>query len=49
MIFVITKEVLLAKANEVKLDPNLRGRSKTGRKSIIDMDYQEAQIIADAV
>ena len=43
------KEVLLAKENEVKFEPNLRGWSKTGRKSIIDMDYEEAQIIADSV
>ena len=49
MIHRIMKEVLLAKADGVKSEPDLRGRRKTGRKSIIDMDYQEAQIIADAV
>ena len=43
------EEVLLAKANGIKFEPDLKGRSKTGRKSIIDMDFQEAQIIADAV
>ena len=43
------RDVLLAKANEVKFEPDLRGWSKTGRKSIIDIDYQEVQIIADVV
>ena len=36
----IIKKVLLEKADGVKLEPNLKGRSKTGRKSIIDMDSQ---------
>ena len=45
----IVKEVLLAKADGVKFEPDLKGRSKSGRRSIIDMDSQEAQIIADAV
>ena len=49
MISRIIKEVLLVKADGVKFQPNLKGRSKTGRKSIIDMDSQEAQIIADVV
>ena len=43
------KEVLLVKSDGVKFEPDLKGRSKTGRKSIIDMDSQEAQIIADVV
>ena len=45
----IMKEVLLVKAGGVKFEPNMKGRSKTGRKSIIDMDSKELQIIADAV
>ena len=49
MIFGVMEEVLLAKANGIKFEPDLKGRSKTGRKSIIDMDFQEAHIIADAV
>ena len=49
MIHGIKKEVLLAKADGVKFGPNMKGRSKTGRKSIIDMDSKELQIIADAV
>ena len=36
----VMKEVLLAKADGVKFEPNLKARSKTGRKSIIDMDYK---------
>ena len=36
------KEVLLAKADVVKFEPDMKGRSKTGRKSIIYMNYQEA-------
>ena len=43
------KEVLLAKLDGVKSEPDLKGRSKTGSKSIIDMDDQEVHIIADAV
>ena len=43
------KEVLLVKAYGVKLEPDLKGWSKSERKSIIDMDSQEAQIISDAV
>ena len=43
------KEMILSKANEVKFEPDLRGWSKTGRKSIIDIDYQEVQIIAGVV
>ena len=42
-------EVLLEKAGRVKFEPNLKGWSKTGRKSIIYKDSQEAQIITDAV
>ena len=49
MIRGIMKEVLLAKAYGVKFKPNLKGWSKTGRKSIIYMDSQEAQIIADSM
>ena len=49
MVLEITKKVLLSKAYGFKLYPDLKGRSKTGRKSMIDMDYQEAKIIADAV
>ena len=45
----IMKEALLAEADGVKFEPNLKDWSKNGRKSIIDMDYQEAQIITDAV
>ena len=43
------KEVLLAKADRVKFEPDMKGQSKNGRKSIIDTDYQEAQIIADVM
>ena len=43
------QEVFLGKAYGVKFKPNMKGWRKTGRKSIIDMDYQEVQIIADAV
>ena len=42
------KKEFLSQADAFKLEPNLKGQSKTGTKSIIDMDYQEAQIIADA-
>ena len=49
MIFRIMKEVLLAKSGGVKFEPNLKGWSKTGTKFIIDMDSQEAHIIADTV
>ena len=42
MICCIMKEVLLAKADGVKFDPNLEGQSKTGRKSIINMGSLEA-------
>ena len=49
MIRGIMKEVLLAKADGVKFGPDLKGRSKTGSISIIYMDSQEAQIIADAM
>ena len=49
MIHGIMKEVLLAKADGVKFEPDMKGRSKTGRKSIINMDSQESQIIADVV
>ena len=49
MICGIMKEVLLAKADRVKFEPDLKGQSKNGRKSIIYMDDQEAQIIADVV
>ena len=40
MIRGIMKEVLLAKADGVKFEPDLKGQSKTGIKSIIDMDSQ---------
>ena len=43
------REVLLAKADGVKFESDLKCWRKTGRKSIIDMDSQEAQIITDAV
>ena len=43
------KEMLLEKADGFKFEPDLQGWSKNGRKSIIDMDYQEVQIIPDAV
>ena len=43
------KEVLLAKSDGVKFELNMKGQRKIVRNSIIDMDYQEAQIIADAV
>ena len=49
MICRIMKEVLLAKADGVKLEPNLKGWRKTWGKSIIGMYYKEAQIIADVV
>ena len=49
MICRIMKEVLLVKADGVKFELNLKGWSKTGRKSIIDIDYQEARIIADVL
>ena len=49
MIRRIMKEVLLAKADGVKFKPDLKGQSKTGRKSIIYMDDQESQIITDAM
>ena len=49
MIRGIMNEVSLVKANGVKFKPDLEGWSNTGRKSIIDMDYQEAHIIADMV
>ena len=49
MIRGILKEVLLAKADGVKFETAMKGWIKTGRKSIIDMDSQEAQIIADTV
>ena len=42
MICCIMKEVFLAKADGVKFEPNLEVQSKTWRKSIIDMDSQEA-------
>ena len=37
------------KADGIKSEPNLGVQSKTGSKSIIDMDSQEAHIISDAV
>ena len=49
MICGIMKEVLLAKAYGLKSKTDLKGWSKTGRKSIIYMDSQEAHIIADAM
>ena len=49
MICRIMKEMLLAKADGVKFGPDLKGQIKTGRESIIYMDSQEAQIIADAM
>ena len=49
MIYGIMKEVLLAKADGVKFGPDLKGRIKTGRESIIYMDSQEAHIIYDAM
>ena len=41
----IMKEVLLAKVYGVRFEPSLKCRRKNGRKSIIDMDSQEAHII----
>ena len=49
MIRVIMKEVFLEKSDVVKFKPDLKGWSKNGRKSIIYMDSQEAQIIDDAM
>ena len=49
MILCIMKFLLLAKADGFKFGPDMKSLSKTGRKSIIDMNYQEAQIIADVV
>ena len=49
MIRGIMKGVFLAKADGVKFEPDLKGRSKTGIKSIIDMGSQEAMIISDVV
>ena len=49
MVSCIVKEVLLVKADGIKSEPNLGVQSKTGSKSIIDMDSQEAHIISDAV
>ena len=40
MIRRIMKEVLLENADEVQFEPYLKYRKKTGRKFIIDMDYQ---------
>ena len=48
MIRGIMKEVLLAKSDGVKSEHDLKVQIKSRRKSIIDMDSQEAQIIADA-
>ena len=36
----IMKEVLLAKADGVKFEPDMIGQSKTGRKYVIDVDTQ---------
>ena len=49
MIRGIMREVLLAKAGGVKPKPDMKCRTKTGRKSIIDIDYQKWQIISDIV
>ena len=49
MIRGIMKEVLFAKADRVRFEPNMKGWSKTGKKSIIGMDSQESHIISDAV
>ena len=49
MILWTVTEVLLVKVYGVKSKPDLGGQSKTGSKSIIDIDSQEAQIIADLV
>ena len=49
MVFGIMKEVLLAKADGFKVEPDLKDWSNIGTESIIDMDSQEAQISADAV
>ena len=49
MVCRIMKEVLLANLYRVRFKPDLKGRSETGSKSIIDIDYQEVQIIADTV
>ena len=39
----IMKEVLLEKTDGVKFGLDMKGRSKTGSKSIVDIDSQEAQ------
>ena len=49
MIPGIMKEVLVSKADGVKFKPDLKGQIKNGGESIIYMDSQEAQIIADAM
>ena len=41
--------MLLVNADGVKFKPDLKGRSKNGRKSIIDMDSQDKHIIDDVV
>ena len=41
--------MLLAEADGVKFEPDLKGRIKAGRESIVDVDSQETQIIADEV
>ena len=49
MFHKIMMELLLEKADGVKFEPDLKGQSKLGRKSIINTDSQEAQIIPDTV
>ena len=49
MICGIIKDVLLAEVDGVKFESDLKGQIKTGRKFIIVIDYQEAQIIDNAV
>ena len=43
----IMKKVLLVQADGSKFEPDMKGQIKTERKSIIDVDSKEAQIIAD--
>ena len=48
MIRRIMEEVLLEKADGIKFESNLKGRSNTENESMTDMDYQETKIISDA-
>ena len=39
--------MLLAEADGVKFEPDMKGQSKSGRESIVDVDSQEAHITTD--